>query len=159
MDYRITKIRIKDKSIGTPVNTLLDGIVERMRSSAKIKEVNGIAERVTWSLATEEEDDFKGRIKELDEMPYLVFSAVYGRKGLSDFRQPTGLMLLSVDYGTDGQRMHTVMQAVSQMQETLLAYTQRHACETGRRTRCAHFRAQQQTRHSHSGWRKDYPTG
>ena len=30
----------------------------------------------------------------------------------------------------------------------LTAYAQCHACETGRRTRCAHLRAQQQTRHS-----------
>ena len=122
MDYRITKIRIKDKRFGTPVNTLLDDIVERMRSNTKIKEVNGIAERVTWSLATQEDGDFKGGVRGLDELPYLIFSSIYGRQGFSDFRQPTGLMLLSVDYGSDERLMHTVMQAASQMQETLLVF-------------------------------------
>ena len=123
MDYRITKIKTKEGKPGLPVSTTLDEIVERMRSNAKGKTVEEIAQMVTWVLASQDENGTRyGHIKQLDELPYLIFSATFGRNGLSELRQPTGLVLLSVDCGTDAQLMEATLDAVRQMRETLLAF-------------------------------------
>ena len=61
-------------------------------------------------------------ISGIDDLPYLIFSATFGRNGLEDFREPTGLVLLSVDYGMDLQRMKAIRDMASQLPQTVMAF-------------------------------------
>ena len=106
MKYRITKIRTKKKSFGTPVSIGLDEVVERMRSDKYMQAVENIANRVTRQLIEKQETGWDiDSVKEKDELPYLIFSGTFGRQGVQDFREPTGLVLLSVDYNHDAGLM------------------------------------------------------
>jgi predicted P-loop ATPase len=123
MEYHITKIKVKDNSFGTPVSTSLDEIVERMLSDKNAQAVEDIAKFVTYSLIQKQD---KGResygIKGMSDLPYLIFSATFGRQGLQEFRQPTGLVLLSVDYGLDVQRMQAIRDLAVQLPQTVLVF-------------------------------------
>jgi len=48
MEYRITKIKVKDNSVGTPVSVSLDEIVERMKSEKNAQAVEDIARLITF---------------------------------------------------------------------------------------------------------------
>ena len=123
MDYRITKIRTKDGQMGTPVSTTLDEIVTRMQSDKYTREVDQVAKRVTYALIDQQEKGWKTyHIEGIDELPYLIFSSTFSRQGLQDFRQPTGLVLLSVDYGMDLQRMKTIRDMAIQLPQTVLVF-------------------------------------
>ena len=123
MDYRITKIRTKDGQMGTPVGTTLDEIVTRMQSDKYTREVDQVAKRVTYALIDQQEKGWKTyHIEGIDELPYLIFSSTFSRQGLQDFRQPTGLVLLSVDYGMDLQRMKAIRDMAIQLPQTVLVF-------------------------------------
>ena len=123
MEYRITKIKVKDNSFGKPVSTSLDEIVERMQSNKNAQAVEDIAKFVTYSLIEKQEKGWENySIRGMDDLPYLIFSATFGRQGLQEFRQPTGLVLLSVDYGLDMQRMNDIRTQAIQMPQTVLVF-------------------------------------
>lgn len=123
MDYRITKIRTKDGQMGTPVSTTLDEIVSRMQSDKYTREVDQVAKRVTYALIDQQEKGWNTyHIEGIDELPYLIFSSTFSRQGLQDFRQPTGLVLLSVDYGMDLQRMKAIRDMAIQLPQTVLVF-------------------------------------
>ena len=123
MDYRITKIKTKDDSIGTPVSCSLEEIVKRMQSDTNAQLVEEISGHITHALLEQQQRGW-GRfgIRRMDNLPYLIFSGTFGRKGLQDFRQPSGLMLLSVDYGLDTKKMEQIRQSAIQLPQTLLAF-------------------------------------
>ena len=123
MEYRITKIKAKDNRFGTPVSTSLDEIVERMQSDKHAQTVDDIARFVTFSLIQKQEHGWGNySIRGMDDLPYLIFSATFGRQGLQDFRQPTGLVLLSVDYGLDVQKMQAIRELAIQLPQTVLVF-------------------------------------
>lgn len=123
MDYRISKIKTKENSFGSPVSTSLDEIVSRMRSETHAQTVEDIAHYVTTALIEQQEKGWgRFHLTDLDTLPYLIFSATFGRQGLQDFRQPTGLVLLSVDYGLDVQKMQTIRNLAIQLPQTVLVF-------------------------------------
>ena len=83
MEYRITKIKVKDNSFGKPVSTSLDEIVERMQSNKNAQAVEDIAKLVTYSLIEKQEKGWESySIQGMDNLPYLIFSATFGRQSL-----------------------------------------------------------------------------
>ena len=115
MEYRITKIKTKDHQFGTPVSISLDEVVKRMASDKHAQAVEDIAHGVTRSLILKKEKGWEGfGIKGMDDLPCLIFSATFGRQGLQEYRQPTGLVLLSADYGLDMHRMQAIRESAIQ---------------------------------------------
>ena len=123
MEYRITKIKTKDDSFGTPVSISLSEAVRKMQSETAAPQVDNIARHISQSLLEQQELGW-GRfgIKGMDDLPYLIFSATFSRQGLQEMRQPSGLMLLSVDYGFDMAKMQQIRQAASQLPQTVLVF-------------------------------------
>ena len=123
MEYRITKIKTDDGQFGSPVSVSLEETVERMRSEAHQQKVEDIAQAVTFALIQQQE---KGHadlgVAVRYDLPYLIFSATFGRQGLQELRQPTGLVLLSADYGLDVQRMQAVRELANQLPQTVLTF-------------------------------------
>ena len=123
MEFRITKIKTKDHQFGTPVSISLDEVVKRMASDKHAQAVEDIAHGVTRSLILKKEKGWEGfGIKGMDDLPCLIFSATFGRQGLQDYRQPTGLVLLSADYGLDMHRMQAIRESAIQMPQTVLVF-------------------------------------
>ena len=122
MDYKITKINTSEKAAGMPMTVSLDEIVERMRSNKDTQAVEEVAARVHL-LRMESRDLNYGQLKGASKLPYLIFSALFGRQGTGDLRQPTGLMLLSIDTNGDQRRLMEIRQRVEQLPQTLLAFT------------------------------------
>ena len=123
MEYRITKIKTRDNEFGAPISTSLDEIVQRMQSEAAAQQVEDISRFITHALLEQQELGW-GRfgIKGMDDLPYLIFSSTFGRKGLQDFRQPSGLMLLSVGYDLDIAKMQQIRQSAIQLPQTILVF-------------------------------------
>lgn len=123
MEYRITKIKTDDGQFGSPVSVSLEETVERMRSETHQQKVEDIAQAVTFALIQQQE---KGHadlgVAVRNDLPYLIFSATFGRQGLQELRQPTGLVLLSADYGLDVQRMQAVRELANQLPQTVLTF-------------------------------------
>ena len=123
MDYRITKIKTKDKQFGMPVSVSLDEAVKRMASDKHAQAVEDIAHDVTRSLILKKEKGWESPgVKGIDDLPCLIFSATFGRQGLQDYRQPTGLVLLSADYGVDLHRMQVIRDSAVQLPQTVLVF-------------------------------------
>ena len=123
MEYRITKIKTKEDGFGSPVSTSLGDIVSRMRSETHAQTVDSIAHYVTTALIEQQEKGWsRFHLTDVDTLPYLIFSATFGRQGLQDFRQPTGLVLLSIDYGMDVQKMQAIRDQAIQLPQTVLVF-------------------------------------
>ena len=56
-------------------------------------------------------------------LPQIIFGTLFGRNGLHEFRQPTGLVLLHVPVPADAQAAALQRQRLQQLPETLLAFT------------------------------------
>ena len=123
MDYRITKIKTKDDRFGTPISCSLDEIVRRMQSDTHAPLVEEISGHITHALLEQQQRGW-GRfgIRRMNDLPYLIFSGTFGRQGLQDFRQPSGLMLLTVGYGVDIKKMQQIRQSVIQLPQTVLVF-------------------------------------
>ena len=123
MEYKITKVKTKDGQLGIPLSVSLDEIVGRIQSNYMIKQVEQVASRITWSLLEQQKNDYeRSHIIGIDDLPYLIFSATFGRKSLEELRKPTGLVLLSVDYGMDMQHMQAIRNMASQLPQTVMVF-------------------------------------
>ena len=123
MEYRITKVKIKENSFGTPISTSLDEVVERMRSNKNTQVVEETAQMITFSLMQKQEMGWESySVRGMDDLPYLIFSATFSRQGTMELRQPTGLVLLSVEYGRDVQKMEAVRDLAIQLPQTVLVF-------------------------------------
>ena len=123
MTYRITKIKTDHGQLGSPVSIGLDEVAERMRSEAHLQKVEDISRAVTYALIQQEEKGFADLgVPAKDDLPYLIFSATFGRKGFDELRQPTGLVLLSVDFGLDVQRMSAIRELAVQLPQTVMLF-------------------------------------
>ena len=119
---KITKVRTKLGEMQSPVSTELEAIVERMRSDDTKPAADVIARNAMYSRLMMDQGAPRYLLKGTDALPYLLFSATFGRGGLDDVRTMTGLLLLNI-YCPEGQRQVTEMkQMVSQIPYTLLAF-------------------------------------
>lgn len=123
MDFRITKIKTQAENFGSPISVSLAEIVNRMKDENLIPMVDHISQSVTQALIEQKERGYSMMsVASKHDLPYLIFSATFGRQGLQDFRQPTGLVLLSVDYGLDIQQMQTIREQAIQLPQTVLVF-------------------------------------
>ena len=80
MDYKITKINTNEKAAGMPIAVSLDEIVERMRSDKDLQAVEELAARVQL-LRMDPRPSTYGEVRGASKLPYLIFSALFGRQG------------------------------------------------------------------------------
>ena len=116
----ITKVRTVDGRYQVPVTTSLDAIYEKLRSGENEKRVEKLALAVTNAVI-----NGKGRTGRLDDaeaLPYLLFSATFGKGGFEDVRQRTGLLVLSVDCSEGIGQIAELRSRVAQIPYTLLAF-------------------------------------
>ena len=122
MDINITKIRTKDGRWGRPTTVSMSQVADYMRS----KTLQAIAERLARRISRSKAggDSIQTSIRNTAaRLPYLIFSATFSGKGLYDLKQPTGLMLLSIDTGNDPQQAYQLRQCVNQLPQTVMSFT------------------------------------
>lgn len=92
---RITEVNTKFGQFGAPVSTELSTIVERMQSPKTKEAADRIATIALKSRLMIEQGMPHYQLKEADLLPYLIFTATFGR----DLQKPnafTGLVLLNI---------------------------------------------------------------
>ena len=117
----ITKVKTQNGKFLKPVITDLAAVCEKLRSGDHAERVNKVAMSVTLSAINH--SDGRGTLEGVDALPYLLFSATFGRGGLSEVRQYTQLVLLSADNLERGRGVEQLKYRVSQLPYTLLAFT------------------------------------
>ena len=118
----ITKIKTKIGEFGVPVTTKLEAIVERMRSEdtkATADRIRAITMRSRLAMA---EGAPRFHIADCDRLPYLVFSATFGKSGFSKPNGFTGLVMLSIPCPQGSRQVAEMRRRVSQIPYTLLAF-------------------------------------
>ena len=119
---KITKVKTKIGELGTPVTTEFETVVERMRSDATSDAAKRVASVVLHYRLAENEGMPRYYIKDADDLPYLVFSATFGKSGFDQPISFSQLLLLNIPC-PDGMRQVTEMKArVAQLPFTLLAF-------------------------------------
>ena len=90
---KITKIKTRGGELGVPVTTDLDTIVERMRSDDTKDAAKRVGTVALHSRLAEAQGMPRYYIKDADDLPYLVFSATFGKSG---FDQPISFSQVQV---------------------------------------------------------------
>ena len=119
---KITKLKTNIGEFGTPVSTELDAIVERMRSEdtkAMADRIRAIALRSRLAMA---EGAPRYHLADADRLPYLLFSATFGKKGIDHPNGFTQLLLLNIPCPDGYRQVEELKQRVSQVPYTLMAF-------------------------------------
>ena len=119
---KITKLKTKIGEFGTPVSTELDAVVERMRSEdtkAATDRIRAIALRSRLAMA---EGAPRYHLADADRLPYLLFSATFGKKGIDHPNGFTQLLLLNIPCPDGHRQVEEFKGRVSQVPYTLLAF-------------------------------------
>ncbi|MBQ8712557.1 MAG: hypothetical protein IJ551_07045, partial [Prevotella sp.] len=93
---KITKVNTKIGEFGAPVSVELSAIVERMRSSKNKEAADRIAAIALKSRLMMQQGMPHYALKEADLLPYLIFTATFGRGNLSKPISLTGLVMLDI---------------------------------------------------------------
>ena len=119
---KITKIRTSMGEFCSPVSTEISSIVEQMRST-KTKEVAArIAATALQQRLSQSQGAPRYYLKDSDRLPYLIFSATFGKSGLSKPIGFTGLVMLNIPCPQGIQQVAEMRRRVSQIPYTLLAF-------------------------------------
>ena len=108
--------------LGAPVTTELDTVVERMRSPKTKESADLIAHVTLQSRLMMQKGMPRYFIRETDLLPYLVFSATFGRAGIDKPTSQTGLLLLNIPCPQGFQQVDEMRRRVSQIPFTMLAF-------------------------------------
>ena len=119
---KITKIKTTAGRFGTPVTTELSAVVERMRSTAVKESAERLANVALRSRIAMEQGAPRYQLKDADRLPYLVFSATFGRKSLDRLASATGLVMLNIPRQQGRRQVEELRRRVSQIPYTLLAF-------------------------------------
>lgn len=119
---KITKINTKMGQFGAPVSTELSAIVERMRSEKTQEKASRIAAIALKSRLMMQEGSPRFFLKESDLLPYLIFTATFGRSNLSKPIGFTGLVMLSIPCPEGIRQVAEMRRRVSQIPYTSLAF-------------------------------------
>ena len=98
METSVTKIRTSHGRWGMPVAITTDHLAELIASPR-------------YAALTE---------KKRDRLPYIIFSSLFSRAGVHDFRHATGLMLLSAQLPADSTETSLLRQRVAQLPQTFM---------------------------------------
>ena len=120
---KITKIKTDSGQFGAPVSTEISTIVERMRSPETKESANRVASIALQSrLMMEQQGTPRYLLKDADRLPYLIFSATFGKDGLDKPIKFTSLLLLDIPCPEGVQQVAEMRRRVSQIPYTLLAF-------------------------------------
>ena len=119
---KITKIITKGAQFGAPVSTELEAVVERI-CSPKTKEVaDRIAAITLHSRLMMEQGSPRYLIKDTEQLPYLLFTATFGRSNLQKPIAFTGLVMLNIPCPQGIVEVTEMRRRVSQIPYTMLAF-------------------------------------
>ena len=119
---KITKIKTKAGAFGAPTTTDLDAVVERMRSPKTKEAADRVAAIALKSRLAIEKGAARYLLLDNDRLPYLVFSATFGREGFDKPNSLTGLLLLNIPCPQGARQIGELRRRVSQIPYTLLAF-------------------------------------
>ena len=119
---KITKINTKTGKANAPVSTELSAIVERMRSPEIKAAADRIASLTLQSRLVMEQGAPRYSISEVELLPYLIFSATFGKDGLSKPIRFTSLVLLDIPCPQGITQIRELKQRVRQIPYTMLAF-------------------------------------
>ena len=118
---RITKVNTKLGQFGAPVSAELSAIVERMRSPKTKEAADRIATIALKSRLMMEQGMPRYQLKEADLLPYIIFTATFGRS-LQKPNTFTGLVLLNIPCPDGIGQVSEMRRRVSQIPYTMLAF-------------------------------------
>jgi len=119
---KITKIKTKMGEFGAPVSVDLSAIVERMRSPEIKAEASKVAAITLHSRLMAEQGSPRYYIIDNDRLPYLIFSATFGKDGLNKPTRFTSLLLLNIPCPKGLQQVAELKNRVRQIPYTMLAF-------------------------------------
>ena len=119
---KITKIKTSLGQFGSPVTTELSVVVERMRLPQTKEAADRIASIALRSRIAMEEGAPRYQLNDTDKLPYLVFSATFGRRGYDNPASATGLLMLNVPCPQGFRQVEELRRRVSQIPYTMLAF-------------------------------------
>ena len=119
---KIAKVNTIAGEFKTPVSAELATVVERMRQPKTKEVVDRIARVAMQSRLMMKEGMPKYFIRDTDSLPYLIFSATFGKGGFDKPLSFTGLVLLDVPCPQGIQQVSIMRDRVRQIPYTLLAF-------------------------------------
>ena len=119
---KITKIKTRIGTAGAPVSTELSTIVERMRSEETKEAAARIAAIALRSRLAMEQGAPRYHLKDADRLPYLIFSATFGKGGIEQPIAFTQLLLLNIPCPEGLRQVAEIKNRVAQLPYTLLAF-------------------------------------
>jgi len=119
---KITKVNTASGQFKSPVSTELSAIAERMKAP-KTKEAAGRIARIAMhSRLIMEKGAPRYLLKDADRLPYLIFSATFGKAGFDKPVSFTGLLLLNILCPQGVQQVDEMRNKVRQIPYTMLAF-------------------------------------
>ena len=119
---KITKIKTKAGTFGSPVSAELGAIVERMQSADIKVSADRIAAIALHSRLMMEQGAPRYFIEDTDRLPYLIFSSTFGKDGLSKPTRFTSLLLLNIPCPQGIRQIAEMKSRVRQIPYTMLAF-------------------------------------
>jgi len=118
---QISKVKTQYGQFGTPVTTDVATVYAKLISGDYAERVNKIALNATLSAI--DRGDRLGTIDGVDALPYLLFSATFGRGSVDEVRTRTHLVLLSVNCPEGLTHIAQLKERAAQLPYTLLAFS------------------------------------
>ena len=121
---KITKIKTKMGEPRFPVSTELDAVVERMRSEENKEAARCIAAITLKSRLMIDKGLPRFFLEDTDRLPYLVFSATFGKGGIEKPISFTQLLLLNIPCPEGHRQVEEIKKRVSAMNRwnTIMTY-------------------------------------
>lgn len=116
----ITKVKTVEGVFQKPVTTDLQAVADKLRSGDNEERAMRIAQHAM--AASLSNDEYSGTLIGVDALPYLLFSATFGKGGMEDVKSFTGLVLLSVPCPGGIREINAVKARVMQLPYTLMAF-------------------------------------
>jgi predicted P-loop ATPase len=118
-NMKITKIKTRAGEFGAPVTTDLDSVVERMCSMENKEVADKIA---LQSRLMSQQGMPRYLIRETDALPYLIFSATFGKDGFDKPNRFTSLLLLDIPCPEGIHQVAEMRSRMRQIPYTLLTF-------------------------------------
>ncbi len=119
---KITKINTRIGEFLTPVSTELSTMVDRMKDPKTKKTAGRIAAVAFQSRLMMQQGMPRYQISDTDKLPYLIFSATFGKDGLSKPTCFTSLLLLSIPCPEGVRQVAEMKRRIRQIPYTMLAF-------------------------------------
>ena len=119
---KITKTKTTAGELGDPITTDLEAIVELMRSDDTKDAAKRVGAVALQSRLAEAQGVPRYYIEDADDLPYLVFSTIFSRRGYDHPVSFTQLTLLSIPCPNGARQVAEIKARVAQLPYTLLAF-------------------------------------